>query len=237
MAEESKEYLDYDGLTRYDSKIKEELDKKVNIEPGKGLSERDFTEQYENKLNNLTQYTLPPTDKETLGGVKIEKKTDNVDVGDGKRALKVTDDGTAFVDWSEAPKASDTVYGLMKVGKGLSSSEDGTISVDDESLNAGSVDWDNIQNKPNDLVTQESLKGLLTNVYTYKGSVNTYEDLKEKEADSEPGDVYNVKDTGMNYAYLGDNTDIADSKWDSLGGTFKIETITSEQIDALFAED
>lgn len=42
------------------------------------------------------------------------------------------------------------------------------------------------------------------------------------------GDVYNTEDTGMNYAWVGDNT------WDALGGTISFEYITNSDIDIMF---
>lgn len=49
----------------------------------------------------------------------------------------------------------------------------------------------------------------LAGVFHYKGSVATYADLPA--SDNEVGDVYNVIDTGKNYAWDG-------SAWDDLGG-------------------
>ena len=56
----------------------------------------------------------------------------------------------------------------------------------------------------------EYADGKLSSVYTPKGSVQTYSDLSEKEATANPGDVWDVTDTGMNYAWTGE-------KWDELG--------------------
>ena len=50
----------------------------------------------------------------------------------------------------------------------------------------------------------------LSSVYTYKGSVASYSKLPTSGLTV--GDVYNVEDTGMNYAWTG-------SKWDALGST------------------
>ena len=59
----------------------------------------------------------------------------------------------------------------------------------------------------------------VTSVYRYKGSVATYDDLPTTGRKS--GDVYNVADTGKNYAYNG-------SGWDDLGGSavIVVENIT-----------
>lgn len=50
----------------------------------------------------------------------------------------------------------------------------------------------------------------LSSVYVYKGSVASYSKLPISGLTT--GDVYNVEDTGMNYAWTG-------SKWDALGST------------------
>ena len=48
-----------------------------------------------------------------------------------------------------------------------------------------------------------SLESGIVNVYRYKGSVNTENDLQARNETSTPGDVYNVISTGMNYAFVG----------------------------------
>lgn len=48
-----------------------------------------------------------------------------------------------------------------------------------------------------------SLESGIVNVYRFKGSVNTENDLQARNETSTPGDVYNVLSTGMNYAFVG----------------------------------
>ncbi len=55
----------------------------------------------------------------------------------------------------------------------------------------------------------ERIKQALVGVFKYKGSVATYSDLPS--TDNVVGDVYNVVDTGKNYAWSG-------TEWDDLGG-------------------
>lgn len=217
------EYLDYTGLEHYHSKIQTELDKKVNTEVGKKLTTEDFTTELKNKLDGLTQYVLPVTTESTLGGVMIATSSEPVP---SKPALKADATGKAYVDWKDAPQASTTEAGLIKLGNGFKSGADGAIEVDGENIAAGSVDWDDIQNKPDDLLK----KGDLGTVYRYKGSVSTYSELANKESDAEAGDVYNVEDTGMNYAF------ITAGNWDALGATFTITPISTSDIDALFQD-
>lgn len=63
-----------------------------------------------------------------------------------------------------------------------------------------------------DVYTKSEIDAKLSSVYSYKGSVATYDDLPET---AESGDVYNVEDTGDNYAWDG-------SKWDKLAGTIDL---------------
>lgn len=216
---EPKTYLDQEGLAYYNGKIQTQMGKKVDAETGKGLSTNDFTTAEKEKLEGLSTYTLPATAEETLGGVKVAQTTNPVPT---KTALKADASGTAFVDWSEAPMASTTQAGLIKLGEGFNVDEDGNVTVDGDSVTAGSVAWADITGKP-ELAT----KGDLTSVYKYKGSVATYAALPTEDLTA--GDVYNVETTGMNYAWTG-------TEWDDLGGSFEISTITNEQIDALFTD-
>ena len=118
------------------------------------------------------------------------------------------------------PEATAEKLGGVKVGDGLSITG-GVLSATGGGT-ADSVDWSNIQNKP-DL----ALKSDLTTVYKYKGSKVNYAALPE--SGNEVGDVWNVEDTGMNYAWTGEG-------WDALGAVLEIQTITNEEIDAITAE-
>ena len=219
---DNKQYLDYEGLTKYNSKIQSQIGGKVDAVSGKGLSTNDFTTAEKEKLEGLKDYTLPVTDEDTLGGVKVNSTENPVPT---KTALKAGADGTAFVDWSEAPMASASDAGLIKLGDSFKvDPETGSVTVDASKLEGvGSVAWSDITGKP-ELATKSDL----TNVYTYKGSVATYENLPTD--DLAAGDVYNVETTGMNYAWTG-------TAWDDLGGSFEVSSITDEQIDALFADE
>lgn len=64
-------FLDENGLLYYNQKIDTKLNNKVEKVEGKGLSEKDFTSAYENKLNSLENYVLPIASSETLGGIKV----------------------------------------------------------------------------------------------------------------------------------------------------------------------
>lgn len=213
-----KSYLDLEGLGKYHSKVQGEIDKKVDAEAGKGLSTHDFTTAEKDKLEGLKNFTLPVSDGETLGGVKINSTENPVPT---KTALKADANGVAFVDWSEAPKASASDPGLIKLGSSFKVNEDGSVDVDSEQVGTHPIAWGDITGKP-DL----AMKSDLSSVYRYKGSVATYAALPTEDLTS--GDVYNVETNGMNYAWTG-------TEWDPLGEAFEISTITDEEIDALFS--
>lgn len=225
-----KKYLSQEGLEYYDQKIKGKLDEKVDKIPGKSLSTVDFTSEYEQKLQSLTQFSLTPATEDTLGGVKIETKTDNVTPAKGARAIKVNADGVAFIDWTEAPKASSSTYGLAKFGEGFTTTGDGTVSIDPDVAGLTSVSWNDIKDKP-DVATKSDI----VTVYTYKGSVDHYSELPKGLNESNRGWVYYVEDEGVNYAWVGiGETGADESGWDKLGGSFSISEITLDDIDKLF---
>lgn len=65
----------------------------------------------------------------------------------------------------------------------------------------------------------------VSSVYRYAGSVSTYANLPT--TDLTAGDVYNVTDTDMNYAWVATETG---GYWDPLGSTFSIEPIPNSVI-------
>lgn len=115
------------------------------------------------------------------------------------------------------PTASAETLGGVKVGVGLAVNN-GVLSATGGGT-ADSVDWDNVQNKPD-----IALKSDITNVYKYKGSVEAFANLPTEN--NTPGDVYNVESSGMNYAWTG-------TTWDALGEILDIEAITNAEIDAI----
>lgn len=67
----------------------------------------------------------------------------------------------------------------------------------------------------------------MTNVYKFKGSVASYANLPSSGLTA--GDVYNVQDSEMNYAWTG-------TAWDQLGSSqINLQTITNAEIDTIVA--
>lgn len=62
--------------------------------------------------------------------------------------------------------------------------------------------------------SKQEIDNKLSSAYRYIGSVATYDNLPTENLSQ--GNVYNVEDTGMNYAWTG-------TKWDALGATFNLD--------------
>lgn len=71
---------------------------------------------------------------------------------------------------------------------------------------------------------QTAINTAVASAYIYKGSVANYAALPASGQTT--GWVYNVEDTGMNYAWNG-------SAWDALGMTLNIETLQDSEIDTI----
>lgn len=132
----------------------------------------------------------------------------------------------------ELPVATASVLGGVKVGKNLTISADGVLDATAESVDPATEVKDGLMSKEDKKKLNEfgaastyALKTDITGLYKYKGSVNTVADLPS--TGNTNGDVWDVKEDGMNYAWDG-------SKWDALGGTFTITAMTNEEIDDAF---
>lgn len=71
-------------------------------------------------------------------------------------------------------------------------------------------------------------KSDITSIYRPKGSVATYADLPK--TDNEVGDVWDVKEDDMNYAWT------VDGAWDPLGSKIDITAISNAKIDEITSE-
>lgn len=70
-------------------------------------------------------------------------------------------------------------------------------------------------------------KSDISTVYKWKGSKDTYDQLPTEG--NSVGDIWNIKDTNMNYGWTEDGT------WDPLGSPVEISPITNEAIDSIVA--
>lgn len=107
-------------------------------------------------------------------------------------------------------------------GKGLSTNDFTDALKAKVEASISTVPWDDVTDKP-DL----ALKSDLVSVYKFKGSVPTYSALPTENLTV--GDVYNVEDSEMNYAWTG-------TGWDQLGSSqIELEPISNAEIDEIVA--
>ena len=84
---------------------------------------------------------------------------------------------------------------------------------------------------PNNYYTKAEVDAKVANVYKFKGTVASYENLPTENLTN--GDVYNVSDTGKNYAWVGISSDYLDG-WDVLGGIFDLSNFyTKSEVDSM----
>lgn len=106
----------------------------------------------------------------------------------------------------------------------------------DKKLNITDIsDWAKASTKPSytakevgaipaSMESEFALKSELANLYRWKGSVNTYNDLPKNLTNNEIGWVYDVKaEKGMNYGWTG-------TYWDALGELFVIDYLTDSEV-------
>ena len=197
-------------------------DKFVAKEDGKSLSTNDFTDAEKAKLEGLENYVLPQASADVAGGVKIGAGLSITSDG----ILSATGGGTAdAVEWDNVVGKPDD---LLQAGDVYSKEEI------DSKVN-GVYSKEEIDAKVENLYSKEEIDAKVNAVYKFKGSVDGLVALPAEN--NVVGDVYNLKDTGMNVAWDG-------TQWDYLGvdvdlsGYVQAKDLveaTDEQIDALFA--
>lgn len=228
-----KKYVDEVAMGHAVVKIKELLEDKVNTEEGKGLSSNDYTTAEKEKLAGLENYVLPTASTEVAGGVKVGAGLEINENG----VLSATGGGTAdAVEWANVQsKPADLAgFGLDDdVDDAISTAIADLASKDDIADMATKTDIANMATK-DDI---EAIEGRLTGVYHFKGNVADLEALEAIE-NPEEGDVYNIGSTGINAGWVVDENHEKGGYWDQFGMTVdfdNIQTMTTEEIDALFA--
>lgn len=122
------------------------------------------------------------------------------------------------------------------VGNGLinqiaTTDTQGIVMVDDVTIHVTDNGTISTVLNPENYYTKSEVDAKVANLYNFKGTVASYSDLPV--AENVNGDVYNVKDTGKNYAWVGISTDYPDG-WDVLGGIFDLSNFyTKSEVDAL----
>lgn len=217
-------WLDENGLSHFWSKLKTLLNNKVDKVDGKGLSTNDYTANEKTKLAGI----------ETGAEVNIIEAI----TVDGK-AITPSSTRTVAIDLSAYATDSEVATIKSNLEKQIEAVEAGGIALetsiidnDTKAISAGAVYDYKIANdaevakkiNASDVESTYAKKTDITNVYKYKGSKATVSALPT--TGNVVGDVWNVEERGINYAWTG-------TAWDALGELFSITAITNSEIDTI----
>lgn len=140
--------------------LKTDLENKVDKVFGMGLSTNDFSNDYKEKVDSLTNYTLPIATSSSLGGVMIVE-------GSG---LTIDSEGHLFVESGGGSGGGAVLSVNGKVGVVVLSKDD---------IGLGNVENTADADKPISIATQEALNNKLSSItfdktnYTLSASDNT----------------------------------------------------------------
>lgn len=193
----SKKFVGQEGL----KEIKTRLDKKVNSEPGKQLSTNDFDAEAKTKLDGIEEQAQ----KNKINQVKMNGQ-------------EVTPDESGAVDLKVEDLIEGDLTGYLKTedaARDYQSKEDMSNYYDKTAADAEFLNESEVET----LINQQVGK-----VYRPKGSVANFEALPSDEA--QEGDVYNVLDTGANYARTAEGT------WDKLSETVDLKDYDTAEVTA-----
>ena len=183
-----------------------------------------------------SEYVLPIASSSQLGGIKV---------GSG---LAIAEDGTlktAGVNNYNDLEHKPSIGGITLIeGQTAEDLDLATSKATQSALNLKADKADTLAGYGiTDAYTKEEVEARLSSVYKFKGSVPTYDNLPSEN--NIIGDVYNVEDTGSNYAWDGE-------KWDKLSETIDLtpyalksttlagygitDAYTKEEVDVKIAE-
>lgn len=153
-------------------------------------------------------YELYIHDGKTRGGHLIGKASGTAGVVGGAGIAVSTSDGISTVSIKRDP--SSVLYATTD-GAGVRLGNSGALQVTAQNaLDLHLAEGGGI------IVDSNGIKidsAVLSSVFRYAGQVNSVDDLP---SDAQPGDVYDVKDSGANYVWSGTN-------WDNLGGIMSVD--------------
>ena len=158
-------------------------------------------------------YELYIHDGKTRGGHIIGKSSGTVGVVGGAGIAVSTSDGISTVSVKRDP--SNVLYATTD-GAGVRIGTSGALQITAQNaLDLRVAEGGGI------IVDSNGVKidsAVLSSVFRYAGQVNSVDDLP---SDAQPGDVYDVKDSGVNYVWSG-------SSWDNLGGIMSVDTAPTQ---------
>ena len=211
MADYTNKYLDSAGVKHLWQKGEETYVKKV---PGKELSEENFSAEEKEKLAGLENYELPAASGNSLGGIKIGEGLQI----DANGVVKTVYNPEMPVEWDDIQDIPTTIEGY-----GI------TDAVTQTNFETAISDMQSAVESAFDAVDAqiEEVREAVSKVYKYKGQVQTLADLNNIQ-NPKNGDVYDVVETGMNYAWNAE-----ENRWDNLGEIFEIEALSNYEIDVI----
>ncbi len=203
-------YLDSNGLLYlWNSKIKPALAKYVPLAGGTMTGKLKLSGAPTEDMDAATKKYVDDSVASAGGGDMLKSVYDTNGNGIVDNAEKVGGH-TVGKDVPEDAVFTDTTY------ENATASAPGLMSAADYAKLAGF-------SPASDYAKKSDISGL----YKYKGSKASYSLLPTEG--NEVGDVWNVEDTGMNYAWTGE-------AWDALGAAFEIEAIANGEIDTITAD-
>lgn len=168
-------------------------------------------------VNNTYSYTLPTASDSVLGGIKVGTNL-SID-SEGKLsatgAVVSVNGETGVVVLDKASVGLDKVDNTSDLEKPISTATQ--TALDGKANKATTLAGYGIE----DAYTKDEVDAKVSSVYKFKGSVANYDALP-KEGNVE-GDVYNVEDTGDNYAWIAGET----NAWDKLSGNIDLSAYST----------
>lgn len=158
-------------------------------------------------------YELYIHDGKTRGGHLIGKASGTAGVVGGAGIAVSTSDGISTVSIKRDP--SNVLYATTD-GAGVRIGTSGALQI--TAQNALDL---RVAKGGGIIVDSSGVKidsAVLSSVFRYAGQVNSVDDLP---SDAQPGDVYDVKDSGANYVWSG-------TSWDNLGGIMSVDAAPTQ---------
>lgn len=203
-------YLDNDGLLYlWNSKIKPLVAKYLPLTGGTLTGKLKLSGAPTEDMDAATKKYVDDSVASAGGGDMLKSVYDKNGNGIVDNAEKVGG-YTVAKNVPEDAVFTDTTY------EAASATSPGLMSAADYTKLSGFSDASNYAKKTD-----------ISGLYKYKGSKATFSALPT--SGNVAGDVWNVEDTGMNYAWTG-------TAWDALGTTFEINSITNGEIDTITAD-
>ena len=228
-------YLNYTGLDYYHSRLETIFAEKSEIPTklselqndgdgtqGSAYATEDYVDQNGGKIDSITingnATTIDQNKNVDLAVATLTKSSDTYTIAQGQNSLAIEVDNT---QGSEAVSVGGQSVALQSDIPTAVSDLTDDVGIQTASDVASAISTA-LANGNDPYQTESDVDGkistAISSVYRYKGSVATYNDLPA--SDNVTGDVWDVRDTGINYAWNG-------TGWDALGTSVDTSTLWS----------